>query len=206
MRPTRHKTIIDAARLEFTERGFAAASIRDIAKRADMSMSALYHYYPGKQDLLMAILDEGVDAYTEVCAEALAAAGEDPAERLEALVGATVRFRAEHPAKSSVTITEERSLSPDNLRRYRERLAASTRLFQGILEDGIARGVFSTPYPDDARRGIIAMCNAVSQWYRPEGELTREDLVERYVSLALTLVEYHPRAARRPTAPHPASG
>jgi len=41
------------------------------------------------------------------------------------------------------------------------------------------------------------MCNAIAQWYRPEGELTVDDLVERYVSLAFALVEYHPRRARR---------
>jgi AcrR family transcriptional regulator len=197
MRPTRHKTIIDAARQEFAERGYAAVSIRDIAQRAGMSMSALYHYYPGKQDLLMAILDEGVDAYTAACAEALAEAGDDPAERLEAMVAATVRFRADHPAKSAITLTEERSLEPENLARYRKRLADSSRQWQDIIEDGLAAGMFHTPYPDDARRAVIAMCNAISQWYDPEGELSQDDLVEHYVALALTIVEYRPRSARR---------
>jgi hypothetical protein len=38
------------------------------------------------------------------------------------------------------------------------------------------------------------MCNAIAQWWRPDGTLTREDLIERYVALALTLVEYRPAA------------
>ena len=75
MRPTRQQEIIDAAREEFVEQGYGAASIRDIAQRCGMSMSALYHYYPGKQDLLKAILDEGVEAYFDACERALAAAG-----------------------------------------------------------------------------------------------------------------------------------
>jgi len=198
MRPTRQATIIDAARQEFVERGFAAVSIRDIAQRAGMSMSALYHYYPGKQDLLLAILDEGADAYFAACEQALAEADQDdPGERLEALVAATVRFRVEHPVKSSITLTEERSLSAENLAHYRERTARGTRQFQQAIESGVAAGLFHTPYPDDARRGIIAMCNAIAQWYRSDGELTPEELVEHYVSLALTLVEYRPRSARR---------
>jgi AcrR family transcriptional regulator len=192
MRPTRHKTIIDAARQEFAERGFAAVSIRDIAARAGMSMSALYHYYPGKQDLLWAILEDGVDAYSRACSEALAVAADDPAARLAAMVTATVRFRVEHPAKSSIPLTEERSLSAENAEQYRRRLAESTALWQSIVEAGVAAGVFRTPYPDDARRGVLAMCNAISQWYRPDGQLAPAELVRRYVALALTLVEYRP--------------
>ena len=201
MRPARQQLIIDAARQEFAERGFGAASIRDIAQRAGMSMSALYHYFPGKQDLLVAILEEGTTAYFEACARALGEVGDDPAERLEALVTATVRFRTEYPVKSSITLTEERSLDPENLKRYRERTARCTRQFQEVIEAGVDAGLFHTPYPDDARRGIIAMCNAIAQWYRPEGELTQDSLVEHYVSLALTLVEYRPRSARRTARP-----
>ena len=189
MRPTRQKEIIDAARMEFAEKGYGAASIRDIAQRCGMSMSALYHYYPGKQDLLKAILDEGVEAYFSACERALEQAGPDPAERLEVLVAAAVLFRADHPVKSGV-MSEERSLEPANLAAYREQAARATQQFQEIIAAGLQAGVFATPYPDDARRAIIAMCNAIAQWWRPEGPLTREDLVERYVALALTLVEY----------------
>ena len=189
MRPTRQQEIIDAAREEFVEKGYGAASIRDIALRCGMSMSALYHYYPGKQDLLKAILDEGVEAYFDACERALEHAGPDPAERLQVLVAATVLFRADHPVKSSI-VTEERSLEPENLASYRKHTARATAQFQEIIAAGLEAGVFTTRYPEDARRAIIAMCNAIAQWWRPDGTLTREDLVERYVALALTLVEY----------------
>ena len=193
MRPTRQQEIIDAAREEFVEQGYGAASIRDIAQRCGMSMSALYHYYPGKQDLLKAILDEGVEAYFDACERALEQAGPGPAERLQVLVAATVLFRADHPVKSGI-MTEERSLEPENLAAYRKQTARATAQFQEIIAAGLEAGVFTTRYPEDARRAIIAMCNAIAQWWRPDGTLTREDLVERYVALALTLVEYRPVA------------
>lgn len=62
----------------------------------------------------------------------------------------------------------------------------------------MAQGIFLTPYPDDARRAVIAMCNAIAEWYRTEGPVSVDELVERYVALALTVVEYRPRAVRRP--------
>nr|WP_276313657.1 hypothetical protein [Streptomyces populi] len=124
-------------------------------------------------------------------------AGDDPAERLEALVAATVRFRIEHPVKSSIVLTEGRSLEPEPLARYRKNEERGTRQFREVIERGVADGVFLTPYPDDARRAVIAMCNAIAQWYRVDGEVTPEELVERYVSLALTVVEYRPRSVRK---------
>lgn len=196
-RPAGHQAIIDAARAEFSEQGYGATSIRDIAQRAGVSLSALYYYYKGKQELLVAILEEGAESFAAECDAALAEVGDDPAERLEAIVTATVRFRAGHPAKSNIVLSEGRSLEPEHLLRYRENESRGTERFRAIVERGIADGVFLTPYPDDARRAIIAMCNAIAQWYRPEGPLPVDELVERYVSLALTLVEYRPRAVRR---------
>lgn len=196
-RPAGHKAIIEAARAEFSEQGYGATSIRDIAQRAGVSLSALYYYYKGKQELLVAILDEGLDAYFTACDTALEAAGDDPAERLEALVAATVRFRTEHPVKSSIVLTEGRSLEPEHLARYRKNEERGSQQFRQVIEEGVAEGIFLTPYPDDARRAVIAMCNAIAQWYSPDGPVTVDELVERYVSLALTVVEYRPRTVRR---------
>ncbi|MFE1950012.1 TetR/AcrR family transcriptional regulator [Streptomyces sp. NPDC059524] len=197
-RPAGHKAIIEAAREEFSEQGYGATSIRDIAKRAGVSLSALYYYYKGKQELLVAILDDGLDAYFGACEAALTEAGDDPAEQLEALVTATVAFRIEHPVKSSIVLTEGRSLEPEHLARYRKNEERGTRQFREVIERGVADGLFLTPYPDDARRTVIAMCNAIAQWYRVDGEVSPDELVERYVALALTVVEYRPRSARRP--------
>ncbi|MDX6363868.1 MAG: hypothetical protein QOC85_2878 [Streptomyces sp.] len=197
-RPAGQKAIIEAARQEFSEQGYGATSIRDIAQRAGVSLSALYYYYKGKQELLVAILDEGLDAYFDACDAALADVGDDPAERLEALVSATVRFRTNQPVQSTIVLSERRSLEPEHIERYRKNEERASQQYREVIESGVAEGIFLTPYPDDARRAVIAMCNAIAQWYRADGPVDVEELVERYVSLALVIVEYRPRAARRP--------
>ncbi|WP_406425024.1 hypothetical protein [Streptomyces sp. NBC_01589] len=45
------------------------------------------------------------------------------------------------------------------------------------------------------------MCNAIAQWNRPDGPVTEDELVERHVSPAPAVVEYRPRAPRRPVRP-----
>ena len=202
MPPAGHQALIEAARVEFAEQGYAGTSIRSIAQRAGVSLSALYHYYSGKQDLLQAILNDGLDAYLGMTAKELSTAGAAPVQRFAALVTAVVRFRCQHPAKSSIALSEVRSLEPAHRERYEQRRAEGTRLFQKAIGDGIRQGVFRTPYPDDARRSVIAMCNAIGDWYRPGGELTEDDLVERYLALAFIVVEYR-QAAPGSTAEKP---
>ena len=187
--------------MEFAERGYGGASIRDIAHRAAVSLSALYHYYGGKQELLYALLDEGMDVYDEACAEALGRVGNDPAHRLEALVEALIRFRAGPRGSSQLELTEGRSLSPEQYDAIRARQAAATDRFREVIAEGVSAGLFRTPEPDDARRMIIAACNAIAQWYRPEGPVQVDALIDRYVGLALTVVEYRPRRYRPPAIP-----
>ena len=43
--------IIQKALKLFSEKGFAAVSMRDLAESVGISVSTIYHYYPSKQDL-----------------------------------------------------------------------------------------------------------------------------------------------------------
>jgi AcrR family transcriptional regulator len=192
MRPSGQDALLEAARQEFSEQGFGSASIRAIAQRAGMSLSAMYHYYSGKQELLHAILEESLDTYFATCARALAEVGEEPADRLSAVVAATTRFRAENRTRSNILLSEERSLDPERLASYSRRHAEATNLFRHAIDAGVKAGIFLTPYPDEARRAVIAMCNAVAQWFRPDGAIGLDELVDRHVAIALTIVEYRP--------------
>ncbi|MFI5954632.1 TetR/AcrR family transcriptional regulator [Cryptosporangium sp. NPDC051539] len=191
-----HQALLAAAREEFAERGYGGASIRDIAQRAAVSLAALYHYYGSKQELLHALLDEGMDVYDQVSVDLLGTVGDDPAERLEALVEALVRFRGGPRGSSQLELTEFRSLGPEQHAALRARQAVATNRFRDVIDAGVALGLFRTPEPDDARRTIIAACNAIAQWWRPDGAITLDTLIDRYSSLALTVVEYRPRRIR----------
>lgn len=50
------KEIMDAAALLFAEKGYAATTTKDIALAADVGESTLYGYFPGKREVLLAIL------------------------------------------------------------------------------------------------------------------------------------------------------
>jgi AcrR family transcriptional regulator len=52
------KAIMDAAAQLFAKNGYQGTSVKDIATLMDIGESTLYGYFPGKQEILMAILNE----------------------------------------------------------------------------------------------------------------------------------------------------
>jgi AcrR family transcriptional regulator len=187
-----------AAREAFAELGYHGVSIRDIGRAADVSMSAMYHYFPGKQELLFALLQEGIADYRRICRTALDAASEDPLARFNALVRATVEYRATHRIESNLMLSEMRNLDESRQAELREPQEEATVTMNKIIVAGAEAGYFTTPYPDDARRAVFATCNAIATWYEPGGPMTIDELVTRYQHLARELVGYRPEAARPP--------
>jgi AcrR family transcriptional regulator len=181
-----------AAREIFAERGYHGASVRDVAKRAGLSLSALYHWYAGKQELLAAVLEESVNDYFRTCDVALRAAEDDPASRLTAIVRATVDYRIRRRVESTIAAQEFRNLEPPHAQRHVKLRESASRLFQDIVDDGVRAGVFHCEYPEDARRAIQAACNAIAQWYRPDGDVHPAELADRYVAIALRIADFRP--------------
>ena len=58
---TRRERILDAAARTFADNGYHAASLRDIAKAADCSLTLLDHHFGNKADLLRAVIKEQHD-------------------------------------------------------------------------------------------------------------------------------------------------
>ena len=82
---TRERLVVTAMQL-FWEKGYGATSVADVLKSAGVNSGSLYHFFPGKQDLLLAVLA----AYREGIEPMLLAPAwrgvADPVERVFALL------------------------------------------------------------------------------------------------------------------------
>jgi AcrR family transcriptional regulator len=179
--------IAAAARQAFAEEGYHAISIRDLAQRADVSLSTMYWFYPSKQDLLFALIQESVQAFAEIYAAARVEADDDPVSRLDAYVGALVEYRARYQLESKM-LDEIRSLESPLREKIDQSNEDARNELARIIAAGLEAGVFSTPYPDDTRRALTAMCNAIARWYHPGEPVTIPQLISRYRYLARTLL------------------
>jgi AcrR family transcriptional regulator len=52
------RAILDAAQEIFTEMGYGAASIRDVVRRTELASGTFYNYFPDKQSVFQAVLEE----------------------------------------------------------------------------------------------------------------------------------------------------
>jgi AcrR family transcriptional regulator len=184
----RHRAIVEAGIAEISTKGYGAASIRDIAKRARMSSANLYHHFDSKQDLLFFIIDAALDDLLQASESALREAGKDPVQQLLALVSTHVRWHAEHSRDSRIATNEISHLLPAQRRGLREKARQQQRKFDRVLHAGIADGVFALEYPHDGSRALASMCTAVATWFDRRGNLTPADIAERYQQLALRML------------------
>jgi AcrR family transcriptional regulator/transcriptional regulator with XRE-family HTH domain len=180
----------------FTATGYHGASVRDIAKRAGLSVPGLYHYYPSKQAMLGAIFDLGM---TELLARTRAARdeGEGPLERFCLVVEALTLFHAYRPALSFLGTSEMRALSQRDRRQHARVRTQQQEMVDEEVELGVESGVFRTTQPHEASRAVVTMCVAVANWYRLGGPHTPEDVARQYVGFSLGIVGGDPAAIAR---------
>jgi hypothetical protein len=119
---------------------------------------------------------------------ALDGAPPEPAAQFDALVESLLRFHMYRRAGAMVSTGELRSLETDNRKQYVAKRDEQQRMLDQVILDGVRDGVFATPYPKDASRAIASMCVGVASWYRPDGSLTVDALLDRYLAIARSIV------------------
>lgn len=90
MDSTRERLLYTAMTL-FSERGYASTSVADILREAGANSGSLYHFFPTKQDLLVAVLEAYRDGIYPMLLQPAWDGVEDPVERVFALLA---RYRS----------------------------------------------------------------------------------------------------------------
>src|SRR5215475_10970207 len=82
---TRTRLVLTAMRL-FWEKGYGSTSIADLLQQAGVNSGSLYHFFPGKQDLLIAVLDMYREGMRAMLLEPAWQGVDDPIEKVFALL------------------------------------------------------------------------------------------------------------------------
>lgn len=162
--------------------GFAAVTLRDLAKQVGIQAGSLYRYYPSKNDLLLAIMVAHLEDVLAKCLDQQPAS-DDPLERLYGFIEFHVRYHAMKQKEVFIASMELRSLTSEHypiVARLREEYE---NVLKSILQAGVARGRFSIIDVQVATFAILAMLTGLTAWYREGGRLSKDDLVRCYVDL-----------------------
>lgn len=175
---------VQATRL-FAERGFSGTSFQDIADAVGLTRPALYHYVRSKDELLAKLVaeitqDAAVDIETVAHREDLGAA-----EKLVEIMVDLVRRQGEHADRFRLLVRSEADLPEEIAATQAAGRRAVLAALAGVIEDGVAEGVFRPVEPRIAALGLLGTANWVAWWYQPGG---RYDLDQVCAELSATAV------------------
>lgn len=111
--PGLRRRILDAARSQLIQHGYAHFSMRNIAARVGVSATSIYLYFDGKDTLVHGLIDEGMESLHETLLKSDDPAAA-PAERLERLCRAYLEFGAANPEYYEIMFL----LHPARMARY----------------------------------------------------------------------------------------
>jgi TetR/AcrR family transcriptional regulator, cholesterol catabolism regulator len=189
---SRRSEIVEVASGLFHANGYAATSVRDIARALDIQGASLYAHVASKEDVLWSIVDSTATAFEHGADAAVGDASADPIDRLAALVEAHVETVTADPERASVFVTEWRHLSPDRRTVIAARRDTYEARFRDTIRDGIAVGEFRQTDPDLAATFLLTALNGIATWYHPDGRLSADRIADHFVDLALrSLTEDH---------------
>ncbi|GLK51240.1 TetR/AcrR family transcriptional regulator [Maricaulis virginensis] len=153
--------ILDAALSVFVEQGFTAARVEDIARRAGLSKGAVYLYFPSKEAMLKALVEQSAGALA-TAAERLVSVGapRDPEAALRGVIFMMITAMTDPDISAAprLVLTEAHRF-PDIAAHYRDQvLETARRAIATLAADGVEAGTFRPVDADMLMRCIGGPC------------------------------------------------
>ncbi|MCU0898445.1 MAG: TetR/AcrR family transcriptional regulator [Burkholderiales bacterium] len=180
----RRGDIVRAAARLFRERGFDATTVRDIAQAVGMRSGSPFYHFETKQDILLAVVEEGLaaglDATEGVLAERL-----PPREKFHALVRAHLEILLDEGHDFiSVLLYDWRSLTRENRAKIVALKDRYDAVWQQVVRELKRAGLLHTDSPL-ARLLVLGAINFMATWYRRDGALGLDALADQTVDFFL---------------------
>jgi AcrR family transcriptional regulator len=173
------ENVLAAAVQLFAEYGYHAAPLRDIARIAGIQAASIYYHYANKEALLVEIMETHMRTLNANL-ERILREQRDPQQRLYEAIANHIRLHTTYKREFFIIDTEIRALDGDkrgyilSLRDHYE------YLLQELLREGMEQQVFRRSDVKVSSYAIIAMCTEVATWFRPDGRLGVQQVIDIY--------------------------
>jgi AcrR family transcriptional regulator len=176
--------ILEAAAQIFSEKGFHAASMQDIARSVNLQKASLYHHVSSKQEILLELLDRALDILIEQIG-AVTSQASSPEEKLHQAMQVYLQTLTDQRGLAAVLLFEHRSLDDDLKSRHLPRRDRFETLWRDLIQEGVETGTFACDDAAQATRGLLGTMNWTLTWYRSEGLLSAQEIADQYAGLFL---------------------
>src|SRR5579863_1456424 len=144
----------------FSEYGYHAAPLRDIARMAGIQAASIYYHYANKEALLVEIMETYMLLLNTIL-ERILREQLQPCPCLYEAIANHIRLHTTYKSEFFIIDTEIRALEGENRIHILSLRDHYEALLQEILRDGMAQGVFRQTDVKVASYAIIAMCTEV---------------------------------------------
>ena len=127
--------ILEVSRDLLVEHGFGKLSMRNIAKRANVTATSIYLHFDNKDDLLLTLIEKSIEHLKENLIREINSS-KDLIQQLEDLAMAYIRFALEHPQEYEIIYM----VRPEEMPRYPkekfQQIRSAYELLAEIIEEG----------------------------------------------------------------------
>ena len=151
--------ILQAALQVFAQKGYHRAAVDDIVHASSTSKGAVYHHFPNKEALFLALVDEFSARLAEAIAEAIGDA-HGALGKVEAALTAGLYTFARHRDLARILLLESVSLGAAYEAKRAEVHGRFADLIRGYLDEAVAEGAIP---PIDTHVATLAWLGAVNE-------------------------------------------
>ncbi len=185
----RTRQLLSAAARLMERDGSHAVSMQALAEEASVSVGLIYRYFGNKQDLLLAVIVEVLDAFGTKVPAAVAAAGADPVERVAAAFAAFCEVIDEHRHAAVLSYRESKTLGDEGRTRIKNLELSTSQPLRDTVQEAVAAGRFVKVDVDLFAYNLLLLAHAwaLKRWYF-ERSLDFPTYVRKQTAVALGAV------------------
>lgn len=177
---TKKEVIIEKASRLFRDKGFGAASMRDLAEHVGVEAASLYNHIQSKSEILQAICFKVANEFMTNL-EAVESSNQPTLKKMESIIRLHIRMMLEQYEYVYIADHEWRHLPEPYLSNFLNQRRSYRKRLADILEDGVVKGELKNIDPYTAVLVILSAVSGIDSWQRSRKSTTAETLESNMV-------------------------
>jgi TetR/AcrR family transcriptional regulator, cholesterol catabolism regulator len=198
IRRNRERDVTRAAVQVFYEKGYAAASVQDVAEVVGVPKGSLYYYISSKEDLLFRIIDSVHEQLSEIL-DGVFVLDIPAIERIHSYISQHLKWYLDNVDEVTVYFRDWRYLTGERLEIVEKRRRGYERLIRQLIVAAQDQGDIDVAVqPKYATFFILSAVNHAAEWYDHCGSDSSARVAATYADMTVgTLVGTRPRTRAR---------
>ena len=191
---SRKEQVIRKAAELFREKGYAAASMRDLAQKLGIEAASLYSHIKSKEEILHTLCFDMAAEFRRSLEEVEKDQTVTASEKLRKGIIGHIQVMAKDLTASAVFMNEHRHLSQPSLRDFLLLRINYINRFKTIIEEGVAKNEFkSTIDKKLAVMTLFSSLNWMPMWYDPDAAIEPEELGRQLADMLVNGLKQNPK-------------